>query len=123
MLRRACVRWCCAAALVGELQVVMRVSNRRLGRAAASPIDLTTYAPAQVVLQPGPLFDDVDGIASRVREHFEQHAAPRACLPATAPPRGSSRRAEALLRHAPPGLARWIGRAATRPPSMRKFVP
>jgi len=72
-----CVRRGCAAALVGELQAVMRASNHRLGRAATSSIDLSTYAPEEVVLQPGPLFDDVDGIASRVQEYFALHAGPR----------------------------------------------
>jgi hypothetical protein len=72
-----CVRRGCAATLVGTIQAVIKASNKRLGRAPESSIDLSTYAPDSVVLQPGPLFEDVAGIAARVREHLSWHLSPQ----------------------------------------------
>ena len=54
-----------AADLARAVKDVVASTNSRRGRAHGSNIDLTTYAPTSVIVEPGPLFADVEDIKER----------------------------------------------------------
>ena len=65
-----CVRRGCAAGVVGTMQAVLAQSNKRNGRALESSIDVDVYAPDDVVMAPGALFEDLEDIEERCRQHL-----------------------------------------------------
>lgn len=50
--------------------------NKSLGRSATSTMDLGTYCPKEVLMEPGPLFADVESAKARLGEALAKHFAP-----------------------------------------------
>ena len=71
-----CVRRGCAADLGAKLEAVLEASNKRKGRGTKSRMDLDVYMPDDVVLQPGPLFEDPQDIEARFKDSLAQALGP-----------------------------------------------
>ena len=67
-----CVRRGCAADLGARLEAVVEDSNQSRGRGRKSRIDLDVYMPDDVVLRPGPFYEDAAGIESRFRQRMAE---------------------------------------------------
>ena len=55
-------------AVAKKMKAVLEGVGKSTGRASGSSIDLTTYTAPNVVLQPGPLYGDIEGIQQRYDE-------------------------------------------------------
>ena len=63
-----CVRRGLAAEVVQQVRDFLQQTNPSHGRAAGSKMDLNPYCPKEVILMPGPLFSDTQGIKDRAMD-------------------------------------------------------
>jgi hypothetical protein len=65
-----------SAGVAREVRDVVNGKNRSLGRSASSKMDIGVYTPKEVLMEPGPLHGDTEGIAAKLEQAISEHFAP-----------------------------------------------